>query len=82
MSKRAMEFLESWVRENVNVDAYQEDDAEAKRLSKQCMAEAEKVGITTKELEEDLGTNLTDYIAGQLESATDAEVSRLSKKEP
>lgn len=81
MSQRGTDFLNDWVRENVNADAYPNNDKQrAEQLVAECLAEAEKDGITRAEIEADLG-NLEDFMMDAMEAATDAEVGRLASKD-
>lgn len=81
MSQQGIDFLNEWVRENVNADAYPNNDKQrAEQLVAECLAEAAKHGITRAEIEEDMG-NLEDHMMEAMEAATDAEVDRLKGKD-
>ncbi len=80
MSKRAVEFAEEWIRENVNAGPYDPGDAVVLPLVEQLVQEAGQAGISREEIEEDMG-DLEDLVENALESATDNEVARLAAKD-
>jgi hypothetical protein len=82
MNDKAMNFVNDWVRENVNATGYEPegDNTEAKILATQCHAAAAQAGISAKAIEEACG-DLVDYIAGEISSTNDAEVARLAARD-
>jgi hypothetical protein len=80
MSNRAIQFLNHWATEHVNAIPYPEHLAEAQRLAKECVADAQKAGITGQELEEDLGQDLVSELRDRLNSRADDEVTRLASR--
>lgn len=82
MSKRGIDFVNEWVSENVNPEAYAPDGdlSQAKALAKQCLIDAKAKGISKQEIEEDVG-DLVDHMAQASEDSTDAEVARLVAKD-
>ena len=56
MSNRVMQFLTDWATEHVNAIPCPEHLAEAQQLAEECVADAKKLGISKKELEEDSRT--------------------------
>jgi hypothetical protein len=80
MSNRAIQFLNHWATEHVNAIPYPEHLAEAQRLAKECVADAQKAGISGQELEEDLGQDLVSELRDRLNSRADDEVTRLASR--
>jgi hypothetical protein len=80
MSNRAIQFLNHWATEHVNAIPYPEHLAEAQRLAKECVADAQKAGITGQELEEDLGQDLVSELRDRLNARADDEVTRLASR--
>ena len=72
MSKRALEFVETWVSERIYPEDSppQVDVSAAKALAASCRAAANAAGISDAEIEEQFD-NLTAFIAGQIEEAAD-----------
>ena len=68
MSKRALEFVETWVSERIYPEDSppQVDVSAAKALAASCRAAANAAGISDAEIEEQFD-NLTAFIAGQIE---------------
>ena len=68
MSKRALEFVETWVSEHIYPEDSppQVDVSVAKALAASCRAAANAAGISDAEIEEQFD-NLTAFIAGQIE---------------
>jgi hypothetical protein len=54
--------------------------AEARRLAKECVADAKKHCISKKELEEDLGQGLVSELKDALDTRADEEVKRLANR--
>jgi hypothetical protein len=74
MSKRGVDFLNDWVVEHINTDAYPtENDPRARQYVQECLADAAKSGISRKEIEEDVG-NIQGRIIKAMELATDREI--------
>jgi hypothetical protein len=80
MSRKVTDFANSWVSENINAEPYEPGqqiiDAHVARM----VAAAKEEGISTEELEDDLG-DLSDFVSEAMEEATDNEVDRLSSKD-
>ena len=72
MSKRALEFVETWVSEHIYPEDSppQVDVSQAKGLAASCRAAATAAGISDAEIEEQFD-NLTTFVAGQIEEAAD-----------
>jgi hypothetical protein len=74
LSKRGVDFLNDWVVEHINPDAYPtENDPRARQYVQECLADAAKSGISRKEIEEDVG-NIQGRIIKAMELATDREI--------
>ena len=80
------DFLQDWLRENINEEAYQSgDDTRARDLAEQCRQDAKAEGITAEQLEaaaQDMigsGDSLEQVIRDAMEAATDAAVRRMSE---
>ena len=72
MSKRALEFVETWVSEHIYPEdsPQQADGSAAKALAASCRAAANAAGISDAEIGEQFD-NLATFIAGQIEEAVD-----------
>jgi len=72
MSKRALEFVETWVSEHIYPEDSppQVDVSAAKALAASCRAAANAAGISDAEIGEQFD-NLATFIAGQIEEAAD-----------
>ena len=72
MSKRALEFVETWVSEHIYPEDSppQVDVSGAKALAASCRAAASAAGIPDAEIGEQ-SDNLATFIAGQIEEAAD-----------
>ena len=72
MSKRALEFVETWVSEHIYPEDSppQVDVSAAKALAASCRAAANAAGISDAEIEEQFD-DLATFIAGQIEEAAD-----------
>jgi hypothetical protein len=64
MISKVIYFVDRWVRLNVGPDVALDD---AETLARRCMDDAERAGFTTEEIEEDLGTDLVDFLSSELE---------------
>jgi hypothetical protein len=63
MSQRGIDFMNEWLRKNINADAFPEpDDERIKEYAEQCLADARAKGISKQEIEEDMGS-VEDCIA-------------------
>ena len=82
MSNRGIEFVEGWISENVDPEAYaaKGDHSRARALAEQCLADAEAQGISKKVIEDSVG-DLTDRMARAMEQSTDAKVTRLAARD-
>jgi hypothetical protein len=72
MSKRALEFVETWVSEHIypEVSLPKIDVSEAEALAAGCRAAANAAGISDAEIGEQFD-NLTAFVSGQIEEAAD-----------
>lgn len=72
MSKRALEFVETWVSEHISPEGAppKVDVSEAMALATSCRAAANAAGISDAEIGEQFD-NLTAFIAGQIQEAAD-----------
>ena len=74
MSKRGVDFFNGWIVEHINPDAYPtENDPRARRYVRECLSDAAKLGISRREIEEDVG-NIKDRMIEEMELATDREI--------
>lgn len=82
MSDRGIEFLNNWVRENVNATSFPQDPNEPEVTAhvEKCTEDAEKASISIEEIEEDMG-DIRDFIFDAMEEATTDEVNRLAAKD-
>jgi len=65
MISRVIYFVDGWVRTNVGAHPSAPD---AVSLAQLCIDDAAKVGFTNQQLEEDLGTDLVDFLTSELEA--------------
>lgn len=82
MSKRAVEFLEEWVSENMVkpvAGAPEGDDSEDLR-AEECVIAAKEEGIAKEDIEEEVG-DLVDYMSAAIEKAVNADVDRAVMKD-
>lgn len=72
MSERALEFVETWVTDNIYPGGAppKVDSAGAAALAASCRAGANAAGISDSEIDEQFD-DLTAFIAGQIEEAAD-----------
>jgi hypothetical protein len=83
MSKRAVEFLEEWVSENMVkpvAGAPEGDDSEARLRAEECLIAAKEEGIAKEDIEEEVG-DLVDYMSVAIEKAVSADVDRVVMKD-
>ena len=83
MSKRAVEFLEEWVSENMVkpvAGAPEGDDSEARLRAEECLIAAKEEGIAKEDIEEEVG-DLVDYMSVAIEKAGNADVDRAVMKD-
>ncbi|HMJ31821.1 MAG TPA: hypothetical protein VK512_24165 [Xanthobacteraceae bacterium] len=83
MSKRAVEFLEEWVSENMVkpvAGAPEGDDSEARLRAEECVIAAKEEGIAKEDIEEEVG-DLVDYMSAAIEKAVNADVDRAVMKD-
>ena len=83
MSKRAVEFLEEWVSENMVkpvAGAPEGDDSEARLRAEECVIAAKEEGIAKEDIEEEAG-DLVDYMSAAIEKAVNADVDRAVTKD-
>ena len=83
MSKRAVQFLEEWVSENMVkpvAGAPEGDDSEARLRAEECVIAAKEEGIAKEDIEEEVG-DLVDYMSAAIEKAVNADVGRAVTKD-
>ena len=83
MSKRAVQFLEVWVSENMVkpvAGAPEGDDSEARLRAEECVIAAKEEGIAKEDIEEEVG-DLVDYMSAAIEKAVNADVDRAVMKD-
>ena len=73
MSNHALDFLRSWIVENVNSTIFEDRDT-AEHLAEDCVWEAQTRGIIKADLIEAAGGDLDAYILAELSHAVDYEV--------
>jgi hypothetical protein len=81
MSERGMLFVEAWRSNHVLAagDVPEGDQSQPATYAQDCLAAAEKMGITKGEIEEDYG-DLVDHMSWAIEDANEAEVTKLANK--
>jgi hypothetical protein len=82
MSVRAIAFVEEWISENINAEAYEPegDESKATAYAVQCASAAKNAGIPDAEMK-DAFESLTAFIGAAMMTATDNEVERLASKD-
>jgi len=65
MISKVIYFVDGWVRANVGAHPSTND---AESLARQCIDDAAKAGFTNQQLEQDLGTDLVDFLTSELEA--------------
>jgi hypothetical protein len=83
MSKRAVEFLEEWVSENMVkpvAGAPEGDDSEARLRAEECLVAAKEQGIAKQDIEEEVG-DLVDYMSAAIQKAVNTDVDRTAMKD-
>lgn len=65
MISKVIYFVDGWVRTNVGANPSVLD---AESLARQCINDAAKAGFTNQQLEQDLGTDLVDFLTSELEA--------------
>jgi hypothetical protein len=79
-SKEVTDFATRWVSDNIEVGPYDPGAQIIDQRVQDLIEAAEREGISEEDLEENLG-DLSDYIGGAFEDATDNEVERLASKD-
>ena len=82
MSERAEEFIRDWIADNVQAEAFVDEDGDGDDprpalFARACQAEAEAQGIYLGELEEASGS-LESQMFDAINRSANAEVSRLA----
>ena len=83
VSARGRVFLDEWLRENIQIEAYPEEgkpDGRVQPLVERCLIDAKGQGISSKDIEEDCGP-IREAIAKALMAATDTRVQYLVVKD-
>lgn len=75
------EFLESWVRENVQATSYR-DKAEARRLAYECRKAAEGAGLSWFAVARAAGGDVQSYVMSALSRAADREAEQAAEQQP
>ena len=65
MISETIYFVDSWVRTNVSSHPCAQD---AESLARKCIEDAAKAGFTNQQLEQDLGTDLVDFLTSELQA--------------
>lgn len=65
MISKVIYFVDGWVRTNVGAHPSAPD---AESLARLCLNDAAKAGFTNQQLEQDLGTDLVDFLTSELEA--------------
>ena len=65
MISKVIYFLDGWVRANVNARTCM---LNAESLARQCIDDAARAGFTNEQLEQDLGTDLVDFLTSVLQA--------------
>jgi hypothetical protein len=73
MISKVIYFVDGWVKANIGAHASLRD---AELLARRCIDDAAKAGFTNEQLEEDLGTDLLDFLTSELESRELARMNR------
>ena len=63
MISKVIYFVDGWVRTNIGAQSCVRD---AESLARRCIDDAAKVGFTNQQLEQDLGTDLVDFLTSEL----------------
>jgi hypothetical protein len=72
MSRCGVDFMDEWLRDNIDADAPEPNDERVKSLAEQCLADASAEGISKQEIEEDMGS-IEACIEGVMQRAADDE---------
>lgn len=76
MSEKAIEFLQEWITEKVQVrPAPTRIEGQAGMLAKECAAQAAEAGVPLEDIEEEVG-NLEELMTTKLEDAIESEGGR------
>jgi hypothetical protein len=73
MISKVIYFVDDWVKANIGAHASLRD---AELLAQRCIDDAARAGFTNEQLEEDLGTDLLDFLTSELESRELARINR------
>ena len=69
MISKVIYFVDGWVRTNVGAGPFTND---AESLAQRCIDDAAKAGFTNQQLEQDLGTDLVDFLTSELKARESA----------
>ncbi len=85
MSDRARSFLETWVTENVQTVAAEDQPATAESLAAACIADGAKQGMTEEDLQnasaEASQGDLVSYMSGAIDAAAMADLETLTRQD-
>ena len=73
MISNVIYFVDGWVRANIDAQSRMRD---VEMLARRCIDDAAKAGFTNKQLEEDLGTDLLDFLTSELKAREAARTRR------
>jgi hypothetical protein len=65
MISRVIYFVDGWVKTNIGAHSSMRD---AEALARRCIDDAAKAGFTNEQVEEDLGTDLVDFLTSELKA--------------
>ena len=65
MISKVIYFVDGWVRTNVNARTC---GLGAEYLARRCIADAARAGFTNDEVEQELGTDLVDFLSSELQA--------------
>lgn len=69
MISKVIYFVDGWVSTNVGAHPCTND---AEYLARRCIDDAAKAGFTNQQLEQDLGTDLVDFLTSELKARESA----------
>jgi len=75
MSQRSRSFVDDWITEYVHAEGYEPEGSHAlaRQLAQECLRDAERVGITKHDIEEELG-GIVGYMSATIRAVNDAGV--------
>lgn len=73
MISKVIYFVDGWVKAHIGVHA---STREAELLTRRCIQDAAKAGFSKAQLEEDLGTDVLDFLTSELRARELARANR------